>query len=548
MNEDLNIVISAIDETEAAFSAVSSSMDSLGLASEEMAVTFNESVAQLNEGMAMIDESASVMATEFDTAIAEMKVASESGAVAIEESAAAEAETFAASISSLKSTAIQAGIVAGIAFQALKSEIEDAAKSSLNWNETLIVLTQELKNIGSNIPVSQITDFAQSLSSTTLYSQQQILSAVALLTSHKELAGSYQMLTDLAADLATKIAGGGQGDLTGAMGILVKALNDPQTGIRNLQGAGLDFNKVMVDTVDRYSKLGSTAEASQIIIQALNDQIHGLAEASANASGTGFTKLINDISTMQKNIGTGLNPELDKLAAFLTPIVESINAWIVAHPKLTADILIGLTVLTALLVVIAGIALIITTVISSFIALGEIISAVAAAPVALLIAAGLAVVASWSYVAVKLGENWDFIWDKVKTVAGQILTFIEDWYNKIMTRINNILSAMKSIGSSIGGGISGAIGGVENFVTTHLASGGIVNSPTVALIGEAGPEAVIPLSMLGSGGGGGNLGGSPGGIVVNINGTVMSTSDQATLLGNMIAKQIAQQLKLQSWR
>ena len=36
-----------------------------------------------------------------------------------------------------------------------------------------------------------------------------------------------------------------------------------------------------------------------------------------------------------------------------------------------------------------------------------------------------------------------------------------------------------------------------------LASGGVVTKPTIAMIGEAGPEAVIPLSRLGMGGGGG---------------------------------------------
>lgn len=36
----------------------------------------------------------------------------------------------------------------------------------------------------------------------------------------------------------------------------------------------------------------------------------------------------------------------------------------------------------------------------------------------------------------------------------------------------------------------------------HLASGGVVTQPTVALIGEAGPEAVVPLDKLGSTGGG----------------------------------------------
>ena len=36
---------------------------------------------------------------------------------------------------------------------------------------------------------------------------------------------------------------------------------------------------------------------------------------------------------------------------------------------------------------------------------------------------------------------------------------------------------------------------------TPLAQGGIITSPTAALIGEAGPEAVIPLSKMGAMGG-----------------------------------------------
>jgi len=38
-----------------------------------------------------------------------------------------------------------------------------------------------------------------------------------------------------------------------------------------------------------------------------------------------------------------------------------------------------------------------------------------------------------------------------------------------------------------------------------LAAGGIVNSPTLAMIGEAGPEAVIPLDRMGDFGGGGSV-------------------------------------------
>ena len=59
-----------------------------------------------------------------------------------------------------------------------------------------------------------------------------------------------------------------------------------------------------------------------------------------------------------------------------------------------------------------------------------------------------------------------------------------------------------------------------------LANGGIVNSPTTALIGEAGPEAVIPLNRMGS------MGGSTVNIVVN--GSVTTEGDLVNAIRNAI--------------
>jgi SLT domain-containing protein len=67
------------------------------------------------------------------------------------------------------------------------------------------------------------------------------------------------------------------------------------------------------------------------------------------------------------------------------------------------------------------------------------------------------------------------------------------------------------------------IGGVE----VALAKGGIVTSPTMALIGEAGPEAVIPLSR------GGGFG---GGITITVNnaGSVIAEADLVSSIRNAL--------------
>ena len=77
-------------------------------------------------------------------------------------------------------------------------------------------------------------------------------------------------------------------------------------------------------------------------------------------------------------------------------------------------------------------------------------------------------------------------------------------------------SGTSVIGSGNYGGIAGAgiYGGGGMPV---MANGGVVMDPTVALIGEAGPEAVIPLSKMGS------MGGTY--VTVNISGSVTTERD-----------------------
>lgn len=146
---------------------------------------------------------------------------------------------------------------------------------------------------------------------------------------------------------------------------------------------------------------------------------------------------------------------------------------------------------------------------------------------------------------VDIGE-W-FVTDAVPTVAGFGLSLGSALINAILEGLSKVGAGALNIGRTIVNGIIGFIntsvidnfndlvefhvplpfgmgfdvnppdipnipkiggGAVEGFVA--LANGGIVTSPTLALIGEAGPEAVVPLS-------GPNAGGFGGGMTVNVN-------------------------------
>lgn len=120
------------------------------------------------------------------------------------------------------------------------------------------------------------------------------------------------------------------------------------------------------------------------------------------------------------------------------------------------------------------------------------------------------------------------------TGKGGLGGFLQGQVNTLTALLNK--AAQPFIGG--GGGGSGGGGtytlgpggipvGTSGFGSTapHLAAGGIVTGPTFALIGESGPEAVIPLN---------DANRQMGGITVNINGGTYLSEDVANKIGNML--------------
>lgn len=136
------------------------------------------------------------------------------------------------------------------------------------------------------------------------------------------------------------------------------------------------------------------------------------------------------------------------------------------------------------------------------------------------------------------------------TIATKVATFFTNVFvgalHLVEGAIEAIVTAVQKIGS-VGGAIGGAISSTLSKIPA-FAEGGIVNGPTLALVGEAGPEAIIPLSAFNGGGslaGGGSQGGG-GNVIVNITGTFLSR-DAARQIGDMLAVGVNRQTKMRSF-
>ena len=235
-----------------------------------------------------------------------------------------------------------------------------------------------------------------------------------------------------------------------------------------------------------------------------------------------FAILKNELQEVAITIGTALMPPLLGLAKKIGPIVEGIAKWVEANPTLTVLIVAlgaavgilatGLITLSLMLPAIALLAPIVGGAFSLMLGpVGLIILAIIA-----LIAAGVLLWKNWDTIKEKMGGIWEGIKDIFRKGVNFLIGLAEGWANMYVKAVNAIIAALNKIHFKIpdipgipGRGTSFGINIplVPEIVLPRLARGGIVTQPTLAVLGERGPEAIIPL---------GRHGGAAG-ITVNIN-------------------------------
>ena len=132
------------------------------------------------------------------------------------------------------------------------------------------------------------------------------------------------------------------------------------------------------------------------------------------------------------------------------------------------------------------------------------------------------------------------LWDATKAVGSGIkdifdfvMSGVKGYVNGIITIINAVIDLIDKVHFKVPSWVP-VFGGDEFGITIPkipmLADGGIVSSPTLAMIGEAGPEAVVPLSQ-----GAGALGGGMN-VTINIAGSVIKQQDLVAQVRNDLAQ------------
>ena len=97
-----------------------------------------------------------------------------------------------------------------------------------------------------------------------------------------------------------------------------------------------------------------------------------------------------------------------------------------------------------------------------------------------------------------LKSKLEGIWGSFKDFINKILGGVENMINKPVSALNKLISKLNSLKINLpeilgGGTIGFNISPFNSISIPRLARGGIVDKPTLSLIGEAGREAVVPL-------------------------------------------------------
>jgi hypothetical protein len=165
-------------------------------------------------------------------------------------------------------------------------------------------LKTTLAATGSALNFSELIQSADALSKITLFEDEQITQAQALLVTFKNIGTKvFPDVVKSAMDMSTVLGI----DLSTASKTLGKALDDPIRGLTQLRRYGVQLSAAQEDQVRGFIKVNDVASAQALILKELSTKFGGASEAVANTATGQYQQ-------MKKAIGE-LNEEVGKLAA-----------------------------------------------------------------------------------------------------------------------------------------------------------------------------------------------------------------------------------------
>jgi phage-related protein len=372
--------------------------------------------------------------------------------------------------------------------------------------------------IASQVSAKHVADLSSKIMGVTAIDDEVIQSGVNLLLTFKNVIPVLDEATGLTVDFAARFGT----DIPGAAKLVGKALNDPIKGLASLGRVGVQFSETQKKQIERFVETNDLAGAQGIIMKELSKETKGAAKSQANS----MDLLKMKFGEFQEGIGKALLPSVKMAARAIGRFVESkeFQAWLKDAQKwikktakevqqfakskeFQAWLRDAATVMKALIPVIVWVGKVFVTDLANRI---KAVITVSKTAMNVFAAVKSAIVGVWNAIRSAWQAAPAFfsgIWNGIVSGASGIWTTIVGFFNTgiaaIKAAMNSLISAFNSSleisfgGITIGGKTLGAFS-IDPPDIPSLAGGGVVTQPTLAMIGEAGPEAVVPLNQMAS--------------------------------------------------
>jgi hypothetical protein len=387
----------------------------------------------------------------------------------------------------LPAVAVLGGLATGLGL-ATKAAVEDQKAQDL--------LAQQLRTsaMATDDVIAQNEEFISSMSMAKAVTDDELRPAMANLV---RSTGSVEMAQDLMTT-ALDIAAATGKDLETVTMALGKAANGQTAALTKLDPS-------LKGVIDSESTLGD-------ITDALSVSFGGAADVAAKSYEGRMKSMKIAMDETKESIGAALLPALQKLLEILQPVAK----WAQENTRL-------FLIITGVVGGFAAAIIVANTAIKLFAIATQVASAaqavfnfvMSANPIGIVIIAVAAFVAALVILEKKFG-----------IVSKGFELFSDGFYrfiiNPIKQAINFIADLIRAIGKIPGvKGIGNFLGGID---IPGFADGGIVTRPTLAMVGEKGPEAIVPLGR----------GGGVGGVTVNVTGGLATSAEIGQAVVNAI--------------
>jgi len=365
------------------------------------------------------------------------------------------------------------------------------------------------------------TELARQLRTTVKANDQMVASV-------EDMIAKMELATGVADnDLRQALAGLARstGDAVKAQDMLALAVDISAATGKDLQSVSEALGKAFNGQTTALAKLDPSlrglvkaGEDTDAIFNKMADTFSGAAAEAANTAEGRFNRMGVAIGNAQESIGYALLPIVEKLLPYLEDLAKFVSE--------NTDLIVALGAAfgaIAAATVIANTAMKAWTVATTAATAAQKLFnlAMSANPIVLataaIVALGAAVVVAYKKfepfrkvvdsIGGALKAAFTGTVDAIKTAVNAYLAIYKTMFNTIAKAWNNTIGKLSFKIPSWVPGLGGKGFEVPNI--PELAAGGIVTSPTVALIGEAGSEAVIPLNRMGQ------MGNT---ITINVNG------------------------------